>query len=324
MIGAVARRLKTLAARSFHGAAPIILLYHRVTDIACDPWGLAVHPKRFKEQIDALTRSRRVVHLHEIQMAEESRSSRDKPLAAVTFDDGYHDVYTNARRILAVYDCPITLFVTTSAIGATREFWWDVISRVFLEIESLPAQLALKIAGKTCFWSVPSALHRAEREKIHREIWTELRRLPHDAQMSVVQELGRWAGCDLTARPSHRTMTREEVLNISDGLVAIGAHTVTHPTLPAHAYQSQYYEIAKSRRACQELIGRPVAAFAYPFGDYDEATISAVRRAGFSLACTVEAGVVKPRTDQFRLPRLYVRDWNGDEFQKRLWEDPFR
>jgi peptidoglycan/xylan/chitin deacetylase (PgdA/CDA1 family) len=319
----VTRRLRRLANRWLHSKAPIILMYHRVAGIAIDPWGLAVHPARFEEQIDALTRHRRVVHLHELLKAEERRASRDKPLAAVTFDDGYHDVYLNARGILSRYDCPMTLFVTTSAIGASREFWWDSISRIFLEAELLPPTLTFGDAGKISQFSIPPFNQRRGREKIFYAIWSDLRRMPHQVQMRRVEELGQWAGCDLTVRQSHRAMTKEEVRNISDGLVVVGAHTVTHPTLPAHLYETQYYEIAESRRVCEELVGRPVSTFAYPFGDYDDATVSAVRQAGFALACTVNAGVIRPGTDPIRLPRIYAGDWSGEEFQRRLAEDPF-
>ena len=116
-------------------------------------------------------------------------------------------------------------------------------------------------------------------------------------------------------------MTQEEVRSISDGLITIGAHTVTHPTLPAHSIEVQYREISESRKACEEIIDGPVSAFAYPFGDYSSATMSAVRDAGFSIACTVEAGVVRRGADPMKLPRLYVGDWNGDELLKRI-KDP--
>ena len=324
MIPETLRRLRRFVDRRVLGTAPIILMYHRVADIPADPWGLAVHPARFEEQIDALTRARRVVHLHDLIEAEQSRTSRDKPLAAVTFDDGYHDVYSNARRILRRYDCPMTLFLTTGAIGTAQEFWWDAICRIFLEIEFLPPNLSFEVAGKARHWSVPAFDQKSSREKIFYEIWAELRQRPYEAQMGGVDELGRWAGCSLVARESHRAMTKKEVRDISDGLVAIGAHTVTHPTLPAHRYENQYYEIAESRRICEELIDSPVNAFAYPFGDHDDVTVAAVRQAGFSWACTVNAGVVRRGTDPTRLPRLFIGDWDGDEFQKRLAGDPFR
>jgi peptidoglycan/xylan/chitin deacetylase (PgdA/CDA1 family) len=318
------RRLKRFIDRRVFGTAPIILMYHRVADIPVDPWGLAVHPLRFEEQIDVLTRARRVVHLHDLIKAEQGRSSRDKPLAAVTFDDGYHDVYSNARRILRRYDCPMTLFVTTGAIGTAREFWWDTICRIFLETEFLPSNLSFEVAGETRHWPIPPFDKKSGREEIVYEIWAELRPRPHDAQMRGVGKLGQWAGCSLVAREAHRAMTKEEVREISDGLVVIGAHTVTHPTLPAHRYEDQYREIVESRRVCEELVDGPVNAFAYPFGDHDDATVSAVRKAGFSWACTVNPGFIRPGTDPIRLPRLYVGDWDGDEFQKRLAEDPFR
>ena len=299
-------------------------MYHRVADIPVDPFGLAVKPARFEEQIDALTRARRVVHLHELAKAEQSRSSRDKPLVAVTFDDGYHDVYRNARRILRRHDCPMTLFVTTGAIEAGREFWWDAVCRIFLETEFLPSNLSFEVAGKIRRWSVPAFDQKRGREDIFYEIWAELRKWPYDEQIRGVDELGKWAGCSLVARESHRAMTKREVRDISDGLVVIGAHTVTHPTLPVHRFEDQYHEIAESRRACEEFIDGPVNAFAYPFGDYDDATVSAVRQAGFSWACTVNAGVVRPGADPMRMPRIFVGDWDGEEFQKRIAEDPFR
>ena len=93
------RRLRRLIKRQALSASPIILMYHRVADIKVDPWGLAVHPDRFDQQIDALTRFRRVVHLHDLIEAERSRTSGDKALAAVTFDDGYHvSIRTRAKR----------------------------------------------------------------------------------------------------------------------------------------------------------------------------------------------------------------------------------
>jgi len=58
------RTLKRSIGLRIFRADQIILMYHRVADIPVDPWGLAVHPARFEEQIVRLKRLRRVVHLH--------------------------------------------------------------------------------------------------------------------------------------------------------------------------------------------------------------------------------------------------------------------
>lgn len=316
------RTLKRSIGRRIFGADPIILMYHRVADLPIDPWGLAVHPGRFEQQITCLKRVRRVVHLHELLDLERSRASSDKPLAAVTFDDGYHDVYANARPVLQRLDCPMTLFVTTEIIGAGREFWWDAVARVFLEIEHLPESLTLNIADKECCWALPPFSDRKSRDRIFREVWSCLRILPHEAQSQLLSEIGEWSSCDLAAREMHRAMTAQEVRNISDGLITIGAHTLTHPTLPAHSANVQFKEIAESRRVCEDLAGAKVRAFAYPFGDHNDTTVRAVREAGFDLACTVDARAVSRRNaEPLRLPRIYVGDWKADEFEKRI-EDP--
>lgn len=312
------RALKRSIERRLFGADPIILMYHRVADLPVDPWGLAVHPGRFEQQIARLKQLRNVVHLHELLDLERSRASGDKPLAAVTFDDGYHDVYSNARPLLQRFDCPMTLFVTTGIIGSEREFWWDAVARVFLEIEHLPECLTLVIAGKECRWNVSPFSDRGARDRVFREVWGHLRVLPHHAQTQILSEIGEWSSCDLTAREMHRAMTAQEVRNISDDLITVGAHTLTHPTLPALTAEAQFSEIAESRRACEELAGGMVRAFAYPFGDHSDATVRAVREAGFDFACTVDARAVGRNAEPLRLPRIYVGDWHVDDFQKRI------
>ncbi len=43
-----------------------------------------------------------------------------------------------------------------------------------------------------------------------------------------------------------------------------------------------------------------------------------MRAAGFVSACSSLEGVVRPDTDILQLPRMQVRDWNKNEFGKRL------
>jgi hypothetical protein len=47
-------------------------------------------------------------------------------------------------------------------------------------------------------------------------------------------------------------------------------------------------------------------------------TTSLVRQAGFRDACTNFSGTIDAATALYELPRLYVRDWSGDEFFRAL------
>ena len=85
--------------------------------------------------------------------------------------------------------------------------------------------------------------------------------------------------------------------------------------------EAQRDEIRLARRDLGAIIGSPLTSFAYPFGrreDYDAGTVTMVREAGFSCACSNFAGPVAGGTDPFQLPRFQVRDWDGDGFAAAL------
>ena len=324
MMGPIRRALRklgrvtgTLASRE----APVILMYHRVADLAVDPWGLAVHPARFAEQIDALTRARHVVRLEELLDPQARRSG--KPLAAVTFDDGYHDVYANARGALRRHDCPMTLFVTTGAIGSRREFWWDALGRILLECKQLPGKLDIAIGSTRFERAIPAAADAKGRDKVYREVYPLLKVLPDAEQQACLEQMARWASISLDLRPEHRAMTADEVAGIDDGLISIGAHTITHPSLPAHSFELQLKEIAGSTVTCEEMVGHAVSSLAFPFGDNDDHTVRAAREAGITHACTTHEGILGAGSDRLRLPRMYVGDWSGDELLSRIRHYPW-
>jgi hypothetical protein len=71
------------------------------------------------------------------------------------------------------------------------------------------------------------------------------------------------------------------------------------------------------------MTGKRALSFAYPFGDHDALSVSAVREAGFEFACTTRAACVAPEADVLRLPRLYVGNWSGDEFLRKIEDHLF-
>lgn len=62
-------------------------------------------------------------------------------------------------------------------------------------------------------------------------------------------------------------------------------------------------------------------SFSYPFGsrrDFSAETVRLVGAAGFDVACANYFGTVCRSTDRYKLPRMLVRNWNGDEFAWHL------
>jgi peptidoglycan/xylan/chitin deacetylase (PgdA/CDA1 family) len=106
-------------------------------------------------------------------------------------------------------------------------------------------------------------------------------------------------------------------------MVEIGAHTVDHTLLAALDPTQQREQILSDKRALEQICGREMETFSYPYGslsDYTDATVEIVREAGFRGACSNHLGVVKPWTDPYRLPRRIVRDYGAEVFSANLEE----
>ncbi len=310
------------------------MMYHRVARLAYDPWHLAVWPDRFAEQVEALAQLRRLVPLRWLA-AELAQGRLPRNVAAVTFDDGYVDVLSEARPVLERYTCPATAFLVTGAIGSTRAFWWDELLRIVFELALLPTELEIEIAGGVHRWRTdgrqtssasdgtgdpPAAVTR---EQLHYELWRLLRPLDPESRRKVLMSLYSWAPIDIETNSANRPLAAEEVRRLAaPGFIDIGAHTVTHPVLPPLDEADQRSEIEGSRRACEELIGEPIQSFAYPYGEVDDAAAACVRDAGFACACTTKGGKVSTQDDLMRLPRLTVGNCTGEDLVRRLTPCP--
>ena len=329
MIRPVLHKLRRAARHLVERERPIILMYHRVARVAHDPWQLAVWPDRFAEQIEALVQLRRVVSLRWLS-AELARGRLPKRVAAVTFDDGYADVLTQAKPVLERYACPATVFLVTGVIGNSCAFWWDELSRIVFETRVLPPELEIDIAGRVHRWQIDDRLTGSAndglgdcpaftREQLHCELWRLLRPLEPGPRWELLTRLCLWAGIAIDANSVHRPLAPEEVRRLAaPGFIDIGAHTITHPVLSMLDETQQRCEIEGSRFACEDLIGEPIHTFAYPFGDFDDASAAYVRNAGFSCACTTQGGRVSRQIDPTRLPRFGIGNWAGDDLARRL------
>jgi len=87
---------------------------------------------------------------------------------------------------------------------------------------------------------------------------------------------------------------------------AIGCHSHTHPDLTRLPEDELEREVLGSKRRLEEMLGQRVSAFCYPDGAHDARVVSAVRRAGFDVAFTVDLGGVSRGDDPYRLRRVPV------------------
>lgn len=295
-------RLRSIVRRIWPSAPkPLILMYHRIAEDSIDPWDLAVSPACFEEQLQVLRRHRYPVRLDEF-VERHRAGTLPHNAVALTFDDGYVDNLVAGKPRLAAADIPATVFIVSGKIGQREAFWWDELAGFFSSGDDGASDPSLD-----------------KRRAALLDIWRRLRNLPETEREAVMTELRSAFGEDARRRRG-RAMTGEELQAlISDGLISIGAHTVTHPMLSTLEDEACRHELIESKRACESLVSAPVRAFAYPYGDFNAAARNVVSAAGFAFACSTRPGPVTSDSDIFALPRMHVTNLSGDAFEKALY-----
>jgi peptidoglycan/xylan/chitin deacetylase (PgdA/CDA1 family) len=103
---------------------------------------------------------------------------------------------------------------------------------------------------------------------------------------------------------SDRVMAVEELREVAAAGLDVQSHTRTHPDLPSLTGADLDRELAGSRAALRDLLGRDIEYLAYPFGHFDDHVRRAAREAGYRAAFTFRNGRVAPGLDPYRLPRV--------------------
>lgn len=102
-------------------------------------------------------------------------------------------------------------------------------------------------------------------------------------------------------------------------LIDIGAHTHTHRRLSDLPYNEQLNEIKKSKVILEDIIGKPLNNFAYPFGsstDFDKDSIRIVKELGF-ISAYENTGLLGYRGSSiYSFPRINIRECDIDDLKK--------
>jgi peptidoglycan/xylan/chitin deacetylase (PgdA/CDA1 family) len=108
-------------------------------------------------------------------------------------------------------------------------------------------------------------------------------------------------------------MTQEQLREISDNGIEIGAHTVDHKDLSTQSIADQTHEIMQSKLDLENIIHKPILAFCYPSGKYTVATRKLVQQAGYESATTTYENALSRTSDRFSLAR--VRALPGEDLK---------
>lgn len=110
-----------------------------------------------------------------------------------------------------------------------------------------------------------------------------------------------------------------QIREMSANGIEMGAHTISHAHLPALSDRDLKAEVQDSKKALEDMLGKPVTGFCYPYGEWDARVRDAAVNAGYEYAVSTLRGTVNARTDNFSVPRVNIR-WNtfGGRLRRKI------
>jgi peptidoglycan/xylan/chitin deacetylase (PgdA/CDA1 family) len=174
-------------------------------------------------------------------------------VAAITFDDGYKSVLSNAAPILIDLEIPFTIFINNSSLEK-RIFWRDKIR--YLITHDLV---------KSC----EQFLHRTS--KIANTTFYRYTKHPSNNSRIVDDEISAFLtynGCHI----EHHQYCFEDINYLMDHhLIAYGNHSHNHYVLSSLSPEEQYQEIHHTKQFLESVPDIRVSQmFAVPFGDLQD------------------------------------------------------
>jgi len=274
-----------------------ILCYHRVGTEGV-PLFSKLSPRVFENQMRFLRKNYRIVSFDQLFLELQHPKSAE-PAVAITFDDGYADLFSQAFPILQKYQIPAMIFLVVASIETGEVPWYD---RIFLGLETFPGNTLNLV------WDRPRRLPtKTARLEAAWEIICYLRTLPDPQRKELCAALEKQI-----VPPADRTrrmLNWNQVRAMHRQGIDFGSHTMTHPIVSRLKPAELEWELAESRRVLEDRLDCPVHDFAYPFGKIEDcgpATPKLLATCGYRSAVTTVPGINTPGTDPFELRRMQV------------------
>jgi peptidoglycan/xylan/chitin deacetylase (PgdA/CDA1 family) len=288
----------------------LILRYHSVSGadgsgpVHLDP-SLCIPASAFAQQMRFIRNHYTPVSLDHLFEAIKQNRPFPPRAVAITFDDGYRDNYSEALPILQEYGISATFYITAGCVEARDLLWTSKLRYYFMATRELVLQLRHPVA-QVLDLSSPASRQAAYAHTVAL-IKSTGRRCGGD---EVFQEVE--AALQVTNLTPLRDsmLSWEEIREMSQAGMLIGAHTLTHPNLPGLHPDAAEAEVAGSKALIEERANVAVNHFAYPNGrgvsHFNDTVREIVQQAGFLTSTTSISGSVHPTDDLFTLRRLGV------------------
>lgn len=280
-----------------HKPEVIVVNYHRISGTT------------FRRHLDYILSHYKLLSPEFFLRWLDDKETIERPSVVFSFDDGYLSFCNEIYPIIKESQLPVFMFVPTGYIGTRNFLWEDELEVAFRKTKA--SQISINGRRFHLFW-------RLYRTDFHESILRYLRYLDMETRSETKKDILTQLDVSLTEEDmrAYRFPDWPQILEMKkSGLVVFGSHTVNHENLGSLSNDAIRYELQESKRELENRIGRPVQAFAYPYGEpasFNGSVINELEKAGYFCAFTTIQGNIKDKNDRFGLRRVLLFDYQNE------------
>ncbi len=290
------------------GRVPI-LVFHKIIPEYDQIWP-GIHPRLFEEILILLKKHYTILPLNNLYLKQALEL---KNACFITFDDGYKDYLDYAYPILKKHSVPSTLFVLPYQITNKGHIWTSAI--IFFvkhysvnEIDDFFTKRDIKI----------NFTDKNDYFKINLDITIHLCNLGQAQRMSAIYDLREKFVADKRII-ENELLSFDELRLLGPELVSVASHSLTHPSFKKET-DAVFIEteLKDSKEIIEKETGQEVNAFAFPFANYSEVSLSFAKKL-YKLCFTRINDFVdlkklkKDKEYSYDLPRFNVHHYSAEE-----------
>lgn len=198
-----------------------------------------------------------------------------KPSSVVlTVDDGWKGNKQNVIELAKLHNVPVTIFVSLDPVVKRSPFWWSFVNKQ-------------KSKGLSMY-----------------DV-KDLKKMDNGHRLAYLNKFG------FNTTVDQEAMTIDDIIE-ADRLqnIAIESHTISHPILTRCTDHDSEYEIHKSKKLLEGILGRKITGFAYPNGSHGIREIEYLKKHGYKYAFTTVPDYLNLKKIKcpYSLPRFEVYD----------------
>lgn len=295
---------------------PRLLLYHGVSPEIPD-YGIFnyrqkfIKPESFRKHLIWLKTHFTILPLSYIIERHQEHKGIPEAACAITFDDGYENLYSHAFPVLKEFGIPAAVFLTTDFIDKKEPLWVDrleyatgvtTVENIYVKFGHTHKKFSLASYNERCY--------------ADNTIRNYLKKIPAREAIEILEKIAITTGKDLSSTlcdSPYKGLSWGKIREMSNNGIEFAAHTLTHPVLARVSKEEARRQIKESHGRLKEELGKALPIFAYPNGqeeDFTELTISLLKEAGFTAALTAIPGYLNADSDLFKLPRFSLDGTN--------------